>query len=162
MHTLGSLSTIRITACSKTNQESLRRVEQKQRQLPTYEQWIEAIHPENTHDGQLIAGLGKEIDERFYIEESDHRRLWNEHVGPSQQVPARGRVKIIKSPTQSSQSTSSEPLLLDLFSTSTPSNNVITTESGTNGNSNVDIFAPSNGVDAANQNDHTKSDLIQF
>ena len=45
-----------------------------------YHQWIEAFHPENAHDGMLLEGMGKTIDHRFYVEESDHRRLWNAHL----------------------------------------------------------------------------------
>jgi len=38
----------------------------------TYEEWIAAIHPDNAEypDGG--------IDHRFYVGDSDHRRLWNE------------------------------------------------------------------------------------
>ena len=46
----------------------------------TYRQWIEAIHPENAHEGALLEGVDKTIDHRFYVEESDHRRLWNENL----------------------------------------------------------------------------------
>ncbi|KAL7532579.1 hypothetical protein ACHAXR_004717 [Thalassiosira sp. AJA248-18] len=45
-----------------------------------YHQWIEDFHPENAHDGTLLEGLGKTIDHRFYVEESDHRHLWNNHL----------------------------------------------------------------------------------
>lgn len=38
--------------------------------LPVYEDWIQELHPENV--------IGTEIDHRFYIEESDHRIIWNE------------------------------------------------------------------------------------
>ncbi|KAL7517848.1 hypothetical protein ACHAWX_002726 [Stephanocyclus meneghinianus] len=46
----------------------------------TYEEWIEDLHPENAHDGTLLEGFGKTIDHRFFVEESDHRRLWNENL----------------------------------------------------------------------------------
>lgn len=46
----------------------------------TYHEWIEDLHPENAHDGTLLEGLGKTIDHRFFVEESDHRRIWNEHL----------------------------------------------------------------------------------
>jgi len=46
----------------------------------TYHQWIEEFHPENAHDGALLEGLGKTIDHRFFVEESDHRRMWNDHL----------------------------------------------------------------------------------
>lgn len=59
----------------------------------TYAEWIEALHPENVPDGQLLEGLAKTVDHRFFIEESDHRRMWNEHLttdgGHRTVVPAR-------------------------------------------------------------------------
>mmetsp|Transcript_32134 Transcript_32134/g.67986 ORF Transcript_32134/g.67986 Transcript_32134/m.67986 type:complete len:578 (+) Transcript_32134:183-1916(+) len=63
-----------------------------------YHEWIEDFHPENVHDGALLEGLGKTIDHRFFVEESDHRRLWNDnlltHLDPNSSkgrdfVPAR-------------------------------------------------------------------------
>jgi len=38
----------------------------------TYEEWIKKLHPENVN--QKHPHL---IDHRFYVEDSDHRRLWN-------------------------------------------------------------------------------------
>lgn len=57
----------------------------------TYEGWILAFHPENTQDVTLLADMEhREVDARFYVEESDHRILWNELVSePSRQVAAR-------------------------------------------------------------------------
>ena len=46
----------------------------------TYQEWIEELHPENAHAGTLLEGLGKTIDHRFFVEESDHRRLWNDSL----------------------------------------------------------------------------------
>lgn len=43
----------------------------------TYEEWIEDLHPENANQGKLFNDI-QEIDSRFYVLESDHRRLWNE------------------------------------------------------------------------------------
>lgn len=38
-----------------------------------YEDWIAALHPDNkTKDG--------DIDHRFYVEDSDHRLLWNDYM----------------------------------------------------------------------------------
>jgi hypothetical protein len=45
-----------------------------------YQQWIEDLHPENAHDGTLLEGMGKTIDHRFFVEESDHRRIWNDNL----------------------------------------------------------------------------------
>ena len=36
----------------------------------TYEAWIKALHPENA--------IGGSIDHRFYVEESEHRQIWND------------------------------------------------------------------------------------
>lgn len=60
----------------------------------TYEQWIFALHPENTQDASLLHDMEyKEVDLRFYIEESDHRRLWNEMVKETdRQVVARSKM----------------------------------------------------------------------
>jgi hypothetical protein len=60
----------------------------------TYEQWIFALHPENTQDVSLLHDMEcKEVDLRFYIEESDHRRLWNETVKETdRQVVARSKM----------------------------------------------------------------------
>ena len=52
----------------------------KQNPNAKYHEWIEDFHPENAHDGSLLSGLGKTIDHRFYVEESDHRRLWNDNL----------------------------------------------------------------------------------
>jgi len=38
----------------------------------TYESWIAKLHPENVD--------GETIDHRFYVEDSDHRILWNENL----------------------------------------------------------------------------------
>jgi hypothetical protein len=65
-----------------------------------YHQWIEDLHPENAHDGALLEGMGKTIDHRFFVAESDHRRIWNDNlltfVDPDMSsgrdfVPARAR-----------------------------------------------------------------------
>ena len=56
----------------------------------TYERWIEELHPENANEGMLLDGLGKEIDHRFYVRESDHRDMWNGNLdGVRTFVPAR-------------------------------------------------------------------------
>jgi len=39
----------------------------------SYEEWIYELHPDN------ISEHDNSIDARFYIEDSDHRILWNEH-----------------------------------------------------------------------------------
>jgi len=47
--------------------------------MGTYEEWIQDFHPENANQGQLLSDI-QQIDERFYVMESDHRRLWNEAI----------------------------------------------------------------------------------
>uniref|UniRef100_A0A7S4EL82 Uncharacterized protein n=1 Tax=Pseudo-nitzschia australis TaxID=44445 RepID=A0A7S4EL82_9STRA len=42
----------------------------------TYEEWISDLHPENANQGKLFVDI-QQIDERFYVLESDHRKLWN-------------------------------------------------------------------------------------
>jgi len=44
----------------------------------TYEQWIAELHPENI-TAETAAAI--HIDHRFYLPDSDHRRLWNEVAG---------------------------------------------------------------------------------
>ena len=59
----------------------------------TYEEWITDLHPENTHEGRLLTGMDKELDHRFYVEDSDHRVLWNTHLGSGRtHVPARKKM----------------------------------------------------------------------
>ena len=43
--------------------------------LCTYEDWVQDLHPENANQGLLFHDI-QQIDERFYVFESDHRRLW--------------------------------------------------------------------------------------
>jgi hypothetical protein len=48
----------------------------EQRPLATYEEWIIDLHPENVSekDGKQV------LDHRFYVNDSDHRHLWNRHL----------------------------------------------------------------------------------
>lgn len=48
-------------------------------------------HPENAHAGTLLEGLSKTIDHRFYVEESDHRRLWNDNLHTYLDSNSKGR-----------------------------------------------------------------------
>ncbi len=36
-----------------------------------FDQWIEDLHPENAHDGTLLEGMGKTINYRFFVKESN-------------------------------------------------------------------------------------------
>lgn len=58
----------------------------------TYEEWIQELHPENAihkedrrkliieNDSFSEEDRETTIDHRFYVEDSDHRRIWNDHV----------------------------------------------------------------------------------
>ena len=48
----------------------------KQHPYGTYEEWITDLHPDNVRESASDDG----IDHRFYVEESDHRILWNETI----------------------------------------------------------------------------------
>lgn len=39
----------------------------------TYEEWIAELHPDNYDE------IKQKVDARFYIQDSDHRLLWNQH-----------------------------------------------------------------------------------
>lgn len=59
----------------------------RQRAYGSYEEWIGELHPENVRATRQNGE--PTIDERFYIEGSDHRRLWNARVDWARHVPAR-------------------------------------------------------------------------
>jgi len=80
----------------------------------SYEHWIEELHPENAQEGQLLEGLDKTIDHRFYVEESEHRQLWNEscETDPS-------KTRSLVSP-RSTQAGSARKGAIDLLSSPLP------------------------------------------
>jgi len=43
-----------------------------------YERWITSLHPDNVKNNN--EGGGKIIDHRFYMKDSDHRKLWNKYM----------------------------------------------------------------------------------
>ena len=47
-----------------------------------YESWIAALHPDNVLEAKLLEGVSgsTEIDHRFFVADSDHRKLWNESL----------------------------------------------------------------------------------
>jgi len=64
-----------VAACMHTIFEHLSDF-QKERPDATYEEWIMKLHPDNADDQRnRDRGL---IDHRFYVEESDHRIIWND------------------------------------------------------------------------------------
>mmetsp|Transcript_29083 Transcript_29083/g.40726 ORF Transcript_29083/g.40726 Transcript_29083/m.40726 type:complete len:221 (-) Transcript_29083:192-854(-) len=74
-----------------------------------YEEWIEKLHPENVHSSpdsiNLVptqdsthAGRNRtrsfHVDHRFYVEDSDHRRMWNDAIRSDEQfVPPQSLLK---------------------------------------------------------------------
>lgn len=54
----------------------------------SYEEWISELHPESTRNTDTWAGAG--IDYRYYLEDSDHRVLWNAKVDVMHAVAPRG------------------------------------------------------------------------
>ena len=64
--------------------EFLRDVSRSTGPPPTYEEWITALHPENS---KVVDGVTT-LDHRFYVERSDHRRMWN-RMQPDAQVDVR-------------------------------------------------------------------------
>jgi hypothetical protein len=98
-------------ACLKTMRDHLAEFLQTQNNEGTYEEWIFALHPENTQDASLLQDMEyKEVDLRFYVEESDHRILWNETVNdPHRQVAARTRM------WSSSQNNGQQEQIVDLL-----------------------------------------------
>mmetsp|Transcript_27945 Transcript_27945/g.33085 ORF Transcript_27945/g.33085 Transcript_27945/m.33085 type:complete len:143 (+) Transcript_27945:139-567(+) len=64
-----------VAACMETMLEHLSNF-REERPDATYEEWIMKLHPDNADDKRRNnVGL---IDHRFYVEESDHRIIWNE------------------------------------------------------------------------------------
>ena len=87
--------------------------QQDQREGKTYEEWIFALHPENTQDATLLHDMEyKEVDSRFYVEESDHRQLWNETVkDPHRQVAARTSMWNSSNSTKKVQQHQQQPMV---------------------------------------------------
>ena len=127
----------------------------------TYEEWIQDLHPENANMGQLLSDI-QQIDERFYVMESDHRRLWNEAI-EKQQKEANNQDRtsyehrIVKPRTQIWEKAPGTPsndqtgfsdtpqndAAIDLLSASNPQNTTTDiVESNSNGVEEIDFFAP--------------------
>mmetsp|Transcript_30024 Transcript_30024/g.45535 ORF Transcript_30024/g.45535 Transcript_30024/m.45535 type:complete len:326 (-) Transcript_30024:265-1242(-) len=76
-------------ACTQAMKDHLLEFVQKHPKA-SYEEWIGELHPENLHDGRLLDLPSKELDHRFYVKESDHRKMWNLHLDAKRQyVPSR-------------------------------------------------------------------------
>ena len=61
-----------------------------------YEDWIQDLHPENVQRGRILEDLWI-VDARFYVESSDHRKLWNDRV-PEKHVSARSYKPLCSTP----------------------------------------------------------------
>ena len=61
----------------------------------SYESWIAALHPDNVVEGKLLEGVSgsTEIDHRFFVAESDHRKLWNESISERNDADRRNYVQ---------------------------------------------------------------------
>merc|ERR1719162_260040 len=55
----------------------------------SYEEWIADLHPESLRGERLSWPIA--IDHRYYLEDSDHRVLWNQQAGELRSVPASDR-----------------------------------------------------------------------
>jgi len=144
----------------------------------TYEEWIQDLHPENANQGLLFSDI-QQIDERFYVMESDHRKLWNEYVErQAKQNGSNCEHRIVKAraqiwgkaPGESAASPkpgyADEPIQdIDFLSSS----NTNTQSSATidNGVEEIDFFAPvptTNNVPSSSveKNKDPFGDLLQF
>jgi len=87
-----------IAACIRTILEHLSGF---LKELPesTYEQWILKLHPDNAHD-QHHSNVAK-IDHRFYVEESDHRLIWNKNMDTLATVNVPNRISFLSRKVQS-------------------------------------------------------------
>eukprot|EP00928_Gymnodinium_smaydae_P046088 TRINITY_DN30680_c0_g1_i1.p1 TRINITY_DN30680_c0_g1~~TRINITY_DN30680_c0_g1_i1.p1 ORF type:complete len:425 (-),score=105.44 TRINITY_DN30680_c0_g1_i1:152-1426(-) len=91
----------------------------------TYEGWIAAVHPENVSSDEAGGG-GPVVDARLYLEDSFHRRLWNDvaaagaaglddaerqrrHVAPRVPTPAAGDADGTAAPQPRPQQTQQTP-----------------------------------------------------
>jgi hypothetical protein len=59
----------------------------QQHPFSSYEEWIAELHPESVRAGESWGA--PVVDYRYYLEDSDHRVLWNAKVGASHAVPSR-------------------------------------------------------------------------
>ena len=138
--------------------------------MGSYEEWIQDLHPENANQGQLLSDI-QQIDERFYVMESDHRRLWNEAVEKQQAEANEGNTssskisyehRIVKPRTQiwgkapgaqtnnknGFSDTPQNDATIDLLSgsnspsTSTDVFDATSSPNNTNGVEQIDFFAP--------------------
>jgi hypothetical protein len=113
----------------------------------SYEEWIEDLHPENAYQGKLLPDI-QEIDQRFYVYESDHRRLWNkamEKLGHNEHRIVQPRTQI-----WGKMHPQNEPQQVDLLSgsfvdvpsVSTIHQGVDAKSSSDDATETIDIFAP--------------------
>ena len=87
----------------------------------TYEEWIADLHPENvvtvhhnanatTNANVTTSATSIGIDHRLYVEDSDHRMLWNELIGDSERMFVPSRSSSLLSSSSSSLQLILKPL----------------------------------------------------
>jgi len=74
-------------ACMNAMEEHLLEFLQQHPQ-GTYEEWICQLHPDNINERMIGLTQTPLIDHRFYVADSDHRRLWNEHLNDDKKKTA--------------------------------------------------------------------------
>ena len=68
-----------VAACRQTILEHMRSFLEEWPDA-TYEEWITQLHPDNADTHKQRCSNVEPIDHRFYVEESDHRIIWNENM----------------------------------------------------------------------------------
>jgi hypothetical protein len=77
-------------ACLLAVKEHLQSFLQEKRDDAAYEEWIGELHPDNIYIKD--DGSGTIVDPRFYIQDSDHRILWNDAVTESCSADSLSRI----------------------------------------------------------------------
>jgi len=68
-----------VAACRQTILEHMRSFLEEWPDA-SYEEWIVQLHPDNADTHKQRRTKAEPIDHRFYVEESDHRLIWNENM----------------------------------------------------------------------------------
>jgi hypothetical protein len=150
----------------------------QERPNASYEDWIEDLHPENAYQGKLLPDI-QEIDQRFYVFESDHRRVWNkamEKLGGNEHRIIQARTKIwgnVQSHHEHQQvDLLSESVEFPLINSDGINQGVAGKSSSVTETESIDVFAPENsGVEdrsgysdfvLVDGNNEAEEDLIKF
>jgi len=107
-----------------------------ERPLASYEEWISELHPDNINGRSEGLTHTPLIDHRFYVADSDHRILWNEHLNdlddPTNMTPVRRFVaaRSFNTPTHADAAgTSDADQDFDFFAAATPHTTATTNQS---------------------------------